>query len=178
MPEAIVNDLKAAGDEFMGVLSSFSQQQINISSNADCWTAAQVGDHLLKAHSFVLGVVCGKSEKSERAQDQKAPEIKRIFLDFSVKFKAAEAIVPSDDRLEKENLLAALKTKFEPLYEAASTLDLSETCLKSEFPFMGTLTSYEWFYFVCSHTERHIYQLKNILQRTAENKSLLSQTIS
>lgn len=177
MAKAILNDLKAAGDQLMQTLSSFSEEQINVSPYEGSWTGAQVAEHLLKADNGVLKVLYGATEKTERHADEKAPGIKNMFLDFSLKFKSAEQIMPSYLPQQKDSLLKAVKIKWAALNEAAATLDLSETCLGIEVPTFGVLTRLEWLYLVCFHTHRHIYQLKDLFEKTA-NYNLLSQKVS
>lgn len=178
MPKTVLNDLKDAGDELIHTISSFSEEQINISPFEGSWTAGQVADHLLKANTGVLKVLYGKTGKNERPADEKAPEIKKLFLDFSLKFKSAEQIIPSNLPDERDILLNALKINMAALYEAANNLDLSEVCLDVEVRGFGGLTRLEWLYLVCYHTERHIYQLENIFQKTVSYSHIFSQKIS
>ena len=174
MSEVILNDLKVVSEQLMQALSFFSQEQLNVSPPDNGWTAGQVADHLSKANGGVLPILYGKTEKSIRRADEKVTQIKNLFLNFSVKFKSAPQIMPSDGVVEKKIILHELKTKLAALYEAARILDLSEICLDVEVPVLGMLTRLEWLYLVCYHTERHIHQITNIFEKTVENKYILS----
>ncbi len=178
MTKAIFDELEVGGDELLKVISSFSDDQIHIVPFEGSWTAAQVADHLLKADTGALKVLYGKTEKTERQADEKVRAIKNMFLDFSLKFKSSEQIMPSNFPQGKNNLLKDLKVKLTALQEAAETLDLSAICAEIEVPALGTLTRLEWLYLVCYHTQRHTCQIQNIFQNTANYNHHLTQKVS
>lgn len=165
MTKEILIDIKSTADKLIQILSHFEQEQINTVPFEGSWTAAQVADHLLKSDTGILKVLYGKTEQTKRQPDEKVEEIKNLFLDFTIKMESPEEILPSDIPQQKATILNALAIKMTALYEAAATLNLSETCLDFEFLGSGFLTRLEWLSFFVCHTQRHTHQLENILQK-------------
>ncbi len=92
-------------------------------------------------------------------------KIKASFLDFTIKMKSPDFIVPADKNYKKDELLKILENFRLKINLAIETLDLAKTCLAFELPVLGFLTGLESIYFILYHTQRHIQQLKNIYQK-------------
>ncbi len=127
------------------------------------WTAGQLLEHVDKAVG--ADVLYGKTAKTGRVADEKVALIKSIFLNFDTKFKSPEFIEPREITHDKNILLNSLNKKFDQLVIAAETLDDTEECLDFELPGMGKLTRLEWINFQMIHTQRHLHQLKNIIDK-------------
>jgi hypothetical protein len=165
-----LNGFEEITNEFQQVLSSFTTEEINTIPFEGSWTAAQTGRHLFKSFEHMPQLLNGKVEKTERAADEKMKMIDTDFLNFSVKFKAAEMLVPEDTRYDKEQLLSSFKEKVSQILATAKTLDPSETCLGFEIPGYGHMTRWEWMHFSIAHTKRHLHQLKNIRKAISSKK--------
>jgi uncharacterized damage-inducible protein DinB len=151
--------------ELLDLLSSLSQEQMNTVPFEGSWTAGQLGDHLLKSYGLSK-VLDGKTVATERPVDEKIKKIRELFLNFDIKFKSPEFIVPGNGPMDKEKLLKGLEDKIR--YVSAfieSHDDLSRTCLDAELPGAGTLTQTEWVQFMTVHTQRHVHQLKNMVKK-------------
>ena len=162
MNKPIYDEIGDTGKELSQVLSSFTQEQINVIPFAGSWTAGQVAEHVLKSVSGTLQNVTGNVEPTDRNPVQYADQLKEIFLNFDIKMKSPDFILPTDEPKDKGALLSSLENKMNKLENAAKTEDLSATCLTFEMPTMGPLTRMEWLSFANAHTLRHIHQLKNI----------------
>jgi hypothetical protein len=161
----LMNEFSKTTGDLINLLSPLSQEQLNKVPFEGSWTAGQLGDHLLK--SYGLGeVLIGKTASTERPVDQKIKEVRKVFLNFDIKMKTPDFIVPSDSPINKENLLNGLekRIKFVSAF-IEDHPDLSPTCLDFELPGAGTLTQEEWIQFMTVHTMRHVHQLKNIVQK-------------
>lgn len=77
--------------------------------------------------------------------------------------ESPEFIIPTDNKIVKNNLVDALREKITAIVNFSKHSDLSETCLDFELPGTGPMTKLEWMYFVTYHTQRHIHQLKKII---------------
>lgn len=154
--------IQTTGGTMLRLLDSFDGQTIKMVPYEGSWTAAQVGDHLLKSYNLILRAIYGKVEKTSRDPESNVDQIKNIFLDFNVKFKSPEMIRPSDQPAEREQLLSELISSIGKLKEASDVMDLSMTALDADMPGLGKLTGTEWLYFFVYHTQRHIHQLEKI----------------
>ena len=170
MNEAILSRLEAATDELTGLLSSLSETELNTRPFDGSWTAAQVGEHLLKSYG-VGRILKAPVKKTERPSDQKVEAIKEVFLNFDIKMESPEFITPSDGHIDQATLLSSLSNVTSEIQATAEQLDLSETCTAFALPQMGEFTRLEWLHFMLYHTQRHNRQLKNICQKLTERAS-------
>ena len=164
--EKILTYLRSTTKELVESLSSFSDQQINISPEEGSWTAGQVAEHVLKSETGLSTLLDGKTGPSERKPDEKNDLIESIFLDFSTKMKSPDFIIPSDGPHDKASLLQSISSSRHQLIELVNDLDLSATCYDFSLPGMGEFTRLEWLCFIICHSTRHIRQLNNIRKKT------------
>ena len=162
MKNNLQNTIAEAKDEFLIALDRFDQGNINTAPFEGSWTGGQVGEHLLKSAGVVEAMYGRTAPTTGRPPDEKVPML-RIFLDFSIKMKSPDFILPSDGFHARQALIDQLQKDWERLGVAVETLDLSETCLDFEMPNVGHLTRLEWVSFYVFHTKRHLHQLRNIL---------------
>ncbi len=156
---ALVASIDYVKTQLQDVLSSFTTEQLNTVPFEGSWTAAQVAEHIEK--SVHPGILYGNVE-NRAPQEDKLKGIREVFLNYDIKMKSPDFILPSDKSHTKEELLADVDSRWEQLKEAAQTLDLSATCVDFEIPGIGYLTRYELIGFYVVHTTRHLHQLKNI----------------
>ena len=164
MKEEILNRFDKTTGELIGLLTPLSQEQLNTVPFADSWTAGQVGDHLIRSYD-AIGVLNGNAKATDRAPDEKLGEVNKLFLDFSIKMQSPKEILPTNDNLNKGDLLTSLKNRITPLREVIINKDLTEICLDYAIPGFGEFTRMEWIGFIIVHTQRHIHQLKNIIAK-------------
>ncbi|GEP97853.1 DinB family protein [Chitinophaga cymbidii] len=164
--EQLLADIQTTVSGLMQTLSSFNDDQINKVPFEGSWTAGQVAEHVLKS-SGIAEILHGKVEQPNRAPDQYVAPLREQFLNFDIKMKSPDFILPSDGAHDKEELMAELESIWKKTAAAAATLDLSMMCLDFELPTLGTMTRYEWIRFLVVHTQRHTHQLKNIHKAVA-----------
>jgi hypothetical protein len=85
--------------------------------------------------------------------------LKAIFLNFETKLQAPDIILPGRGTYQKDILLARLEHSIHSIQRTARDKEVTETVTH---PILGPGTRLEMLYFVWYHTQRHIYQLKNI----------------
>jgi len=156
----ILKDLTETKTALLDAISAVPDDKFNTIPFEGSWTAAQIGEHLLKGNNS--GVLYANTEASQRAIDEKTQAISDIFLNFELKLTPPAGIVPSMDHHEKGDMLNALDDSFDKLIEAANTLDLSAVCMAWVIPAFGPLTRLEFLWLYNVHTIRHTRQLKNI----------------
>ncbi|MBE7641107.1 MULTISPECIES: DinB family protein [Salegentibacter] len=142
------------------ILAALSEEQINSSPNKG-WSPGQLGEHLLKSYASV-DTLNGKTKRTNRPMGQKLGPVKTLFLDISIKMDSPEAILPTQERIIKKDLIEALKDRVEQIKEVIKNKDLSLTCTDFSIPEYGEFTRYEWIWFNIYHTHRHILQLENM----------------
>jgi hypothetical protein len=157
----LLDELEPTFSDLIDTLDSFRQEELNVIPFEKSWTAGMVGGHILKA---VKGIPDHQTEKAARVYNEQALPIKKMFLDFTVRFKSPEFVLPESKTYDKDDLLNELKKIKEVHVKTIETKDLHALCLNFELPPFGYLTRYEWLKFIIYHAQRHIHQLKNIYQ--------------
>jgi hypothetical protein len=158
--QKLSGQIEETGAAIIAELDRFSEEQLNTVPFEGSWTGGQVAEHLLKS-AGVADVVFGRTAPTSRPPDENIAAL-RIFLDFSIKMKSPDFILPSDGHHPKKPLIDGLQGRWQRMGEAADKLDLRETCLDFEMPNVGHLTRLEWLSFQVFHTKRHLHQLRNI----------------
>ncbi|MDR3625311.1 MAG: DinB family protein [Ignavibacteriaceae bacterium] len=162
--ENIALKLDTTFKELSELISPLDYKQINTIPFEGSWTAGQLARHLIKSNLGFVTLLNEQVEQTLRDQYKNVKEIEAIFLNFKIKFNSAESIMPENTDYKKEDLLNTLETIRIKLNQSVQSLDLSELCTTLEIPGMGYLTRSEAAYFAIYHTQRHIYQLKNIIK--------------
>lgn len=159
MKENTFDEFNKTTLSLLKLLFSLSEEQLNFQPK-EGWSVGQIGEHLFKSYAFVE-TLNGKTRKTERPMDQKLEPIKTLFSDTSIKMDAPKAILPSQEKIIKNNLIKGLEVKIEQIKKVIQTKDLALTCIDFAIPEYGEFTRFEWIWFNIYHTQRHIHQLKN-----------------
>ena len=166
MSSATINatELFAALDEttseLVKLFTSAAQQKINTIPFKHSWTAAQLAVHVTKSNKAIAQGLNMKGKPAKRNIDEGVPKLKKMFLDFDVKYKSPEFIVPEEKDYNKEEIIAALQQSIQRLKKIRDEINLSEII---SLPPFGEVTKLELVHFVLYHTKRHVHQLKNII---------------
>jgi hypothetical protein len=146
--------------ELIERVTSVSQQKINLVPFKHSWTPAQLAIHVTKSNRAIAQGLLMKGHPAERNPDAGVQQLKKMFLDFNIKYESPQFIVPEEGSHDKEEIIVALKKSIERLRDVREKINLSEII---SLPPFGEVTKLELLHFVLYHTTRHIHQLKNIL---------------
>ena len=171
MNKEIISKFEGTLNEFISILSSFSQEQFNRHPQENSCTAGQVAEHIRKSLKRGVVLLTDNTKPADRSADQMMETIKNIFSDFSRKLNSPDFIIPADMYYNKDILLHEL-SKAKEIGTIAKTLDLSELCMAFAFPVLGHLTRLEIIYFYTYHIKRHIHQLKRIAEKLQQRISV------
>ncbi len=152
--------LDEATSELLGLITAVSQQKINITPFKDSWTAAQLAVHVTKSNKAIAQGLNMEGKPAERNIDEGVPNLKKMFLDFDIKYKSPQFIVPEEKNYNKEEVIAAFQQSIERLQKIRDEINLSDII---SLPPFGEVTKLELLHFVLYHTKRHVHQLKNII---------------
>jgi len=145
----------------LNLLHILSDEQINFQPK-EGWSAGQIGEHIFKSYASVH-TLNGNTKKTVRPIDQKLEPIKALFSDTSIKMNSPKAILQSEERIVKKDLIKGLEDRIEQIKEVIQNKDLSFTCTDFSIPEYGEFTRFEWLWFNIYHTQRHVHQLENII---------------
>ncbi len=147
--------------EVIELISSLGDVEINTIPFKDSWTAGQLTSHITKSNKAIGQSLSMNGKPCERNPAQGVAEIKKTFLDFNVKFKSPEFIIPSNGSYKKEIIINEYKTSAGVITDKGLSVDLSEII---HLPAFGDITKFEILNFVVFHTQRHIHQLRGIMK--------------
>ena len=156
----LLKELQNTETELTEIISSISEDDFNTVPFDDCWTPAQVTEHIMNA--IGVDLLYGETKPTTRRYDDKIAETAKLFLNMDIKMQSPDFIYPSGKQHTRKEMLDITKEKFYRLVQAVKTLDLSLTCAAFEIPGFGEFTRLEFVWFYIFHTQRHIFQLKNI----------------
>ena len=162
MTTEISAEFEKTSRELIRLISSTKKEQFNEIPFEASWSVAQVGDHLLKSYGLIEALNFGSVRHTERLPGKEIETVKKIFLDFDAKYKSAEALLPTNEPIEKEKLLSDLQKRISQIKDVIQTKDLTVICVGLPFKGIGELTRIEWLHVILFHTQRHIHQIKNI----------------
>ena len=168
--EKVISDFEKITREFQGVLSTFTQEQINEIPFEGSWTPGKVGRHVYKALVNMPRTLQGPVTETERKPDELVEPIDKIFLDFTIRLHSPAFIIPEDKDYDKLELVDGFQEKIREIVDTAKPLDLSATT-GFELPKFGRLTRLELIHFAGVHTQRHIRQLKKIREHLTATAS-------
>jgi uncharacterized damage-inducible protein DinB len=157
---ALFNAIDTASNELLELMRDANQQKINLVPFTDSWTPAQLAVHVTKSNKAITQALNMEGEPANRAIDEGVPHLQKMFLDFDIKYKSPEFIVPEDKAYNKEEVISALEKSIARMQDERAKIELSEII---DLPSFGKVTKLELLHFVLYHTTRHVHQLKNML---------------
>jgi len=169
----IRSDIKQSLAGLRETLSVLDDQRLNTVPFSGSWTAGQTVQHIILSGMGFVQMINGPVEATLRKPDEMAEQIKTIFLDFTIKMKSPDFVVPLDDFYTKEGLVNTLNELELSVEQASQLPDLSLTCLAFKLPVLGNLTRYEALCFIAYHTRRHLHQLQKIREKLAGQETPL-----
>lgn len=164
MKESLKQNIIRTFKNLNAVVLSFKESEIDAVPFEGSWTAGQVCEHIIKSISGIPELCNGNTEQTMRMADEKMDAINAMFLDFTIKMQSPPFILPISTNHDRNSIISTLKMIEKAMIGIVETHDLTLVCIDFELPPFGKLTKYEWIGFGLAHTQRHTYQLKNILQ--------------
>ncbi|MGG9970826.1 DinB family protein [Ferruginibacter sp. SUN002] len=147
--------------ELSELMSAVNESKVNTIPYEGSWTAAQLLRHVTKSIDGMTMAMNKDATPAERDPEEKAAQLKKIFLDFSRKLTPPEFIIPEEGVYEKQTSINELNTSFDRFRESASDVNLYG--LIEGVP-LSPITKLEIIHFVLYHTQRHLNQMKNICE--------------
>ncbi len=141
--------------------ASLNEKDINQIPYQDSWTAGQLLRHVTKSTNGMAKAMLTESTPAERDSSEKVHELRKTFLNFSLKMQSPEFIVPENEIYQQKNSIDELNSSFKKLKDNNSVQDMND--LVEGLPF-GPTTKIELLHFVLYHTERHLHQMRKICE--------------
>ncbi|MDQ6813303.1 MAG: DinB family protein [Bacteroidota bacterium] len=157
----LIQTFDTTTQQLLRAIASFSESQFHSIPFEASWTPAQVYEHIIKSNKSIVKALTGTGVLTSRRPDERALEIKELFLSTTNKFLSPQSVFPTLGNLEKEEVTERLKELAAHLNLLISTINLYETVT---IPGFGQLTKLELLHFIIYHSQRHLRQLQNMLE--------------
>lgn len=167
--EVLAQLLTGAVQRLTDTIVSFKENDFNRLPCENSWTGAQVSEHVIKSMALIHQMVNGAAASATRDPEEHISFLGSIMENMEVKTQSAPNLIPGVAPLSQAEIQNGLLECKKELLQDVHRLDLSETCMVSEFPGLGYLTRMELISFCAFHTERHNRQLKNIYKNITDN---------
>jgi DNA-binding phage protein len=156
----ILADISAAVAALNEIINNQDEAFINRFAFEDSWSMAQVMEHINLSTASIIKALKMQAAPANRHIAERKNDLESTFMNFGVKLHAPAFIVPDCTWYEKPALLHHFNYQFKILRELAVETDLSGLIKHDIF---GDITKLELLYFVSFHTQRHLHQVKNIM---------------
>jgi hypothetical protein len=155
----LIKDIESTFGRLIGQLSDFNVETLNKVPFEGSWTAGQTAEHIIICGS---GIPDSQTTEVTRRYDEKVATIKKMFLNFEVKFETDPSIAPGPPPHDLDKTIQKIREIRDHLKTVAANADLEALCEDMELPTFGLLTRYEWLRFILFHTQRHTHQITGI----------------
>ena len=139
-------------------MAAVDEDKVNTILYEGSWTAPQLLRHVTKSINGMTKALHMDAKPAERNPGERIEELKKVFLDFSIKLTQPEFIVPEEMIYKKQASIEELNKSFNRFKESANLYELVEG-----LP-LGPITKLEIIHFVLYHTQRHLHQMKKICE--------------
>ncbi|GEO09089.1 DinB family protein [Segetibacter aerophilus] len=160
--DELVKSYEEISSQLLRLAEKMTEEEFTAIPFEGSWTAAQVCEHIIKSNKSIVNALKAEGKLVARNADQRIPELKSLFLDFTNKFQSPAPVVPTQLSYKKETFVYELKKTTEDAKELSKAVNEFEAI---NVPGFGELTKLELLYFIIFHTQRHIQQLKKVVEK-------------
>lgn len=163
--EKAVIHLEQTLERMLRTTARLSPEQWQYKPGADCWSVAEIVEHVAFVESRILGGI-------ERTL-QKEPTLSKPFMEDDAfvqrivgradRMKAPDQVAPSG-RWALDQLIPEFEAARQRSIEFAKTTEASLRQHCFAHPFFGPLDCYQWLLLIPSHGERHRRQAEEIIK--------------
>lgn len=157
---SLFSSLDEAASQLHELMAPLDESKLNVIPYPGSWTAGMLYRHVTKVIDNITRALQKPSKPAERDADEKVSELKKTFLDFSTKMKSPDIAIPEEGVYQKQDVLDKLQVSVSRFKEAAANQDGNE--LVTGLP-VGDVTKLELLHFVLYHTQRHLNQMRKIV---------------
>lgn len=167
-----MSHLHATRKMFLDAVADLSEAQWRFKPGPERWSIAEVAEHIALSEDALFQLVTEKimkspatPEKSTGEQKQKDEAIMKTVPDRSRRAQAAEFLQPKGKWPTREALIEHFK---ESRDRTIAYVRDTEEDLRSHFaphPLFTELDAYQWILFAAAHSQRHVVQIKEVMDQ-------------
>jgi len=161
----LANQFRKTTEELIRLIEKFDHESFNQKPARGGWTAGEVTEHLLLFDIRLNQVLATATHKTERDITEKMPVFTARVSDRKNKIDAPPFLLPLPGIQSLPELVEKIRAERTKIVRIIEENDLSFH--SKEFPhrLFGELTAHEWINLVDVHTNRHMAQLLELLDK-------------
>jgi hypothetical protein len=154
-------------------VEGLTDEQANAHPNAHAWSVTEIIEHLTIMEdrlTRMMKMMLAKAKGASAASNGGPIEIKPFSLDQFIerslgeKYVAPEAVRPSGT-VHLQDLVARMRASREELRALQPEIEATDLSMVTyPHPAFGPLDFYQWLAFIGLHEQRHLSQIKSVLQ--------------
>ncbi|TVX92649.1 DinB family protein [Paenibacillus agilis] len=161
--QSIMQRLDETRDELVEILRELNEEQLHKRIDLNSWSISQIGQHLYTVEElYVVAIRKGLKSKEDSYVESKPID---VLLDRSKKFEAPDIVKPTDECLGNYEIMERLSNSRQKLYELLHSLEDPSVLSRRHFihPAFQELSLLEWVRSLYIHEQRHIKQIREII---------------
>jgi hypothetical protein len=128
------------------------------------WSAREIAEHLLLLDQKLNVILSTTPIDPERDPQQKVSLIQTALLNRTNAYTAPTYLLPTGPDQEPATIAQQILTEREKIMAYTTANDMNLLYHEVKHPMLGRLTGVEWIHFLIVHTERHLEQMRELLQ--------------
>lgn len=165
----LLKEYQTNTQSFIELIKDVPDKLFNTKLNKSTWSVAENIEHIIRSEFGTARLFTSATEEDlERNSEAKINEIRTRFLDRSENLQAFGVVLPTEGDKTKDELIQKFKASRAQVSELIETQNLDEICMRFEHPLFGHMTRWEWINFNIVHTERHMLQIKQLLENLSK----------
>lgn len=165
--------LHATRKQVIDQFSALSEAQWKFKAAPEVWSAAEIAEHIALSEPMIFQAASIRAMQSPAQPEKSAESRKRdqmiiqMITNRTHKAKAPEPLVPSNKFATRAAVLDAFKQARDRTiaYVRESNDDLRSHFAPHPVAAIGEMDAYQWTLLIAAHTERHLAQLKELMER-------------
>ncbi len=159
-------------EQVQGLVEGLSDEQLNFQVSPEVWSIQDNVEHLYKVEKLTRAIIdkaleSGHNIKVEnRTTDEEIISKMAVRTNETTRLKAPEVIQPKNEFKTFSDALSSYAD------ERAATLAHFQISTSSNdlrnylgpHPLFGQLDAYQWYIFIAAHNERHVLQMKELME--------------
>ncbi|MCR8641988.1 DinB family protein [Paenibacillus sp. N1-5-1-14] len=161
--QEINHKLKETRDDLLVLLARLNEEQLIKRKDSDSWSIAQIFQHLSKTEElYSIAIKRGLKTDEDSIMEHKSMD---VLIDRSNKLEAPDMVIPVDETLDHNEIIARLRNSREKLHAILNAVEDPSILSRRSFvhPVFKEMLLIDWVESLYVHEQRHMKQINEIL---------------
>lgn len=163
--DIIAGDLRENTENLFRFLDNVDERIFDNKPSDNEWSVKDCCEHIIIIENSLTHILKGNTKETTKDPERKIELIRNVFQNLEKKYHAPEAIKPVGTIKNKEEVKEKFSRIRNELLRIGNEMNWTDVCLDFRNVGFGIMTRVEWIYFCIYHTERHLHQMRSIVER-------------